>query len=102
MKLTYLALAIVFSIVLISCKKSGINYRSMGVITGEDDRMCMTCGGYYISIDSNHYRFWSLPANSSINLNHAKYPIRILLNWHKDTSTKIPDIITVDAAQQIQ
>lgn len=94
-------LAIVFSIALFSCKKSGISYQNTGIITGEDDRMCSFCGGYYITIDNKDYRFWSLPANSNIKLANGQYPISVALNWHKDTAGRIPDMIIVDAVQKI-
>ncbi|MGN6566706.1 MAG: hypothetical protein ACTHJ0_02075 [Flavipsychrobacter sp.] len=102
MKPIYFLLAIVFAAILFSCKKTGVPYQSNGVITGEDDAMCAFCGGYFIDINAKTYRFFSLPANSDIVLKNGAYPINVLVNWHTDTTNRIPNAIAIDAIARIK
>jgi hypothetical protein len=72
----------------------------VGIITGEDRRYCMCCGGEYITINSVTYRFDSpdIPAGHSfINFNNAdlKFPISVYVKWRPKEKQCIGDEIIV-------
>jgi len=80
---------------LISCQKEeDKGYKSFGLITGPDMRMCPSpcCGGWFIQIDSLTYEFDSLPHNSNIDLQNITFPVYVRLDWEFsdkfDCSTK--------------
>lgn len=62
------------------------NFKSKGIITGPDFRMCICCGGWEIVIENKTYHFSQLPANSGINLDKEKFPLRVKLDWDIDNS----------------
>ena len=64
-------------------KEESNNYESIGIITGQDPRMCPSpcCGGWFIKIDSLTYEFDSLPDNSNINLAKETFPLVVKLDW---------------------
>ena len=68
-------------IALIACSKSEEAYQSKGVITGQDFTMCACCGGWFITIDGENYRFDSLPADSGIILEKETMPLAVKLDW---------------------
>ena len=74
---------VIFTIVitLITCAKSDKAYQSKGVITGQDFTMCACCGGWFITIDGEIYRFDTLPADSGIILEKEKMPLAVELDW---------------------
>ena len=74
-------MVLLWVIMLVCCKADGIKYQSEGVILGPDMRMCACCGGWLITIDAITYRFDSLPAKASIDLQKATFPMKVLLNW---------------------
>jgi hypothetical protein len=77
---------------LISCHKENANdYRSAGIITGPDIRMCACCGGWFIQIDSATYEFDALPDGSKINLETETFPLSVKLDWQLSTLTGCPD-----------
>jgi hypothetical protein len=86
-----------------ACKKCDHQqevYRSHAQITGPDYRKCATCGGYFILIEGQQYRFYELPSGSGINLEAEPMPVNVSLNWHLDTLAFAPDIIKVDAIRK--
>lgn len=70
-----------------SCKKhcGDGKFQSNAQIGEADMRKCSCCGGYFITIDGQQYRFLTLPANSGINLETDPWPINVQLNWHRET-----------------
>jgi hypothetical protein len=64
----------------LGCSKEG-EYRSKGEITGQDIRMCVCCGGYFIKIDNSVYLAPSLPAEFKYDFTNAVYPIQVKLDW---------------------
>jgi hypothetical protein len=70
-----------------------------GIITGEDRRYCMCCGGEYITINSATYRFYStdIPGGSFINFNNAdlKFPIAVYVKWRPKEKQCLGDEISV-------
>jgi hypothetical protein len=78
-------------IALICChKENSSDYKSSGLITGPDVRMCACCGGWFIQIDSTTYEFDTLPDNSKINLETESFPIYVKLDWQLAGSTACP------------
>lgn len=74
-----LATALLFS----SCDKDIHQYKDTGEITGPDLRLCASpcCGGWIIKIKETFYGFDQLPPGSDINLQTAKFPIKVKLDW---------------------
>jgi hypothetical protein len=62
------------------CSKEA-EYRSKGEITGQDIRMCVCCGGWFIKIDNSVYLAPSLPAEFRYDFTNAAYPIPVKLDW---------------------
>jgi hypothetical protein len=68
-------------------------YKSIGIITGPDFRLCPSpcCGGWFIKIDSLTYEFDFLPANSDINLQKETFPLVVKLDWQLSNTIQCPD-----------
>ncbi len=79
----------------ISCSMVDDSYKSSGKITGFDIRECSCCGGYYIEIERNTYRFYNLPQNSNLKLDNPVFPIYVNLDWHPDPNACLGDEIIV-------
>jgi hypothetical protein len=77
--------AIAFSIS--GCYKPQPDYMAKGVITGPDYRKCMCCGGWFITIDSKDYFFWSVPAHSKLDLENETFPLKVKLDWKPAANT---------------
>jgi len=78
----------------ISCQEeNSYNYKSIGIITGQDARMCPSpcCGGWFIKIDSLTYEFDSLPDNSNINLAKETFPLVVKLDWQLSNTLECPN-----------
>jgi|SRR5579871_828884 len=80
-----------FSIVLTACTYNKTEPFSNGVITGPDMRMCPSpcCGGWIIKIDGGTYIFSELPANSGIDLDKEKFPLKVDVVWSRDTTLRL-------------
>ena len=52
-------------------------FQSDGIITGEDYRECMCCGGWFIVIADSTYRFDQLPDGSNIDLRNRSEERRV-------------------------
>lgn len=89
----------VLSIVLLmfglSCSMEEEEFKSNGIITGFDIRECSCCGGYFIEIERNTYRFYELPKNSNLNLENPHFPISVRLDWIPDPNACLGDEIIV-------
>jgi hypothetical protein len=68
----------------ISCNKDTYQYKDQGEIIGADMRLCPgpCCGGWIIKIKESFYGFDQLPAGSGIDLQTAKFPIKVKLDWN--------------------
>ena len=71
----------------VDCKKETDLFKTEGIITGPDVRMCACCGGWFISIDTSSYEFDSVPQGTPIDLDHATFPLKVRFDW--TTSTRI-------------
>lgn len=97
MRKLLLSLSIGTILGLTACDKS-TTYESEGTITGFDLAMCACCGGYFIEIDGEQYRFYeeNLPNNHQLDLNAL--PVDVQLNWDEPTNecTRIIEITEIE------
>jgi hypothetical protein len=84
----------IFNLILFSCSTEP-EYMSQGIITGGDSQMCICCGGWFIEIADNVYRFYNLPDKNDINLNEETFPIKVRLSWKKDPNDCLGDEIII-------
>ena len=76
----FILLLIIFSIsIVISCEKT--NFKNTGTITGADMAMCACCGGYFIDIDGNKYRFEKTELPSDFTFEDKQLPFTVKLDW---------------------
>ncbi len=94
---------IVVTVILISACSDEVNsdFKDMGTITGEDFRRCMCCGGWFIDINSETYRFNKLPENSNLDLNIEEFPIQVYLDWIADENACLGDEIIIERIDKI-
>jgi len=99
MKKVVLILILIFSI---SCSQNDNEniYKSDGLITGIDWTLCVCCGGYFIEIEDEIYRFNEefLPENN-LNLEPENLPLKVKLNW--ELSTSGCEFISITAIQAV-
>lgn len=69
--------------------------KAMASLRDFDDRECVCCGGYYIVIDDSTYRFYEVPENSNLDLQNAKFPLYVRLDWNEDPNACLGDEIIV-------
>ena len=79
---------------LVACKRDN-NLLSEGIITRSDFRKCMCCGGWYIEIDHSTFRFYDLPENNNLDLQHETFPIYVEVSWEKDKNGCLGDEIII-------
>jgi len=79
---------------LVSCQKED-PYLSEGTITGPDFRECACCGGWFIDIGGETYRFQELPCSCSLDLMNEEFPLDVFLDWKKDPDGCLGDEIIV-------
>jgi hypothetical protein len=81
MKIKIIACLLVASLVSSCSKEIAKLYKSEGKITGVDLALCPCCGGWYITIGADTYRFDDVPANSGIDLTKETFPLKVKLDW---------------------
>ena len=86
---------VLMTLLLPACSKEE-GYMSEGSITGPDYRECACCGGWYIVIGPQTYRFQELPEGCSIDLIDAIFPIEVKLDWRIDDTPCLGDEIVVE------
>ena len=82
--------------VLFGCKKE-VDTMNSGQITGPDMSLCPCCGGWFIVIDNNTYRFLELPENSNFDIEDETFPINVNLDWQNDANACLGDEIIISA-----
>lgn len=82
-------------LILISCGKKK-DLMSEGNIIGQDAALCACCGGWFIEIDNNTYRFNNLPEDSELDLMDASFPVSVQLEWIVDSVGCIGDEILIN------
>ena len=90
-------------VILISACSDEVNsdFKDIGTITGEDFRRCMCCGGWFIDINSETYRFNELPENSTLDLNIEEFPIQVNIDWIADENACLGDEIIIERIEKI-
>lgn len=82
MKLKILLISLVT--IIIACSSSTENEcPDEARVLGGDYRECMCCGGWFIEIQSDTFRFQTLPEGSDIELDQNKMPIDVYVEWEK-------------------
>ena len=52
-------------------------------ITGFDPTLCACCGGLFIEIENEIYRFDGVPADSDLVItSETIFPVSVQVNWH--------------------
>lgn len=69
-----------------------------GIITGRDARRCMCCGGWFVDIQGQTYRFMTLPKDADIEL--ETYPVSVTLDWEVDPEACLGDEILVHSIEE--
>ena len=100
MKTINIIASIILILFFISCERGDNEYRSTGVIVGQDLRMCPCCGGWMITIDNSNYDFDNLPVDSGIDLESESFPITVKLDWKLITGG-CPDRIIIQRIKKI-
>ena len=78
-----------------SCQKESVLYKSYGVITGQDYRMCACCGGWFLETGGEIFLFDSIPADSGFELAKETLPLKVRLDWQPVTGSCPANRITI-------
>jgi len=78
-----------------ACSLSEDDFMDNGTITAFDTRECSCCGGFFIDIENDTYRFYTIPGNSDLNLENPVFPINVQLDWTNDANACLGDEIVV-------
>ena len=89
--LKLLAFFILASLIALSCSKD--QSKNEGIITGADARLCMCCGGWFIDIEGDHYRFYQLPKDCELDLSKETFPLAVTVKWSKMKDSCLGDEI---------
>jgi len=89
-----LAIMILSAALVGSCQKEE-PFMDVGIITGPDLRLCACCGGWFINIGNDTYRFMEIPCNCSLDLVNAEFPVIVNIDWEEDPNPCLGDEITV-------
>lgn len=90
-------------ICLMACKKENAATNgslTSAVITGQDFRKCWCCGGWFIEIGSDTFRFKELPAGAKIDLDDAAFPLPVKVKWKLQTDPCMSDLIDIQEIEQ--
>jgi hypothetical protein len=72
------------------------NENTLGFISGYDYRKCVCCGGLFINIDTETYRFYDIPANSGFNYSDTLvFPIPVMVQWKPAQNQCLGDEIEI-------
>ena len=69
-----------------------------GSILGVDPRFCACCGGYFIQIGDETYRFYQEPSCSDLALGVTDYafPLEVWVDWKADPDACLGDEILLE------
>ncbi len=74
--------------------KPVISEKDLGIVTGQDFRECSCCGGWFIDIGEETFRFLEVPKNS-IDLSNETFPLTVELEWSLDSTGCLGDEIII-------
>jgi hypothetical protein len=95
MKKIFLNIILLWSFTIFSCSTEVDEFMNEGTIIGQDVRECACCGGYFIDINKNRFRFYELPDNSNFDLENPAFPIYVKLDWAMHTNLCLGDEIII-------
>ena len=76
--------------------------QSQGRITGPDLRLCACCGGYFIEIEGQTYRFGDLPPGSDVDLSRMEnFPIDVCVDWEPVDNPCMGDEIEIITIEEL-
>ncbi len=76
--------------------------RDNGTITGQDFRRCACCGGWFIEIDEEVYRFTAIPFSTNVDLFNQEFPIEVFVDWSPQEDACLGDEIDVISLDLVQ
>ena len=71
-------------------------------ITERDMRRCACCGGYFIEIGNETYRFLSMPATSSFAFLDDELPMDVIVRWSTDPNQCLGDEIILESIRPVE
>lgn len=105
MKLSNFFSIVVFvsCLLLVSCDKDEpATDLDRGTIIGQDFTFCVCCGGWFIDINEERYRFKVIPSSADIDLINAEFPIDVWIDWTPQNNPCLGneiDVISIELAQ---
>ncbi len=103
MNLRFNVIILLLTIFCIACKDDdeGLKIDSdFGVVTSADFRLCACCGGWFIEIEDQLYRFYELPENS-ISISDEEFPLRVDVKWELDQDGCMGDEIIITSIEKM-
>ncbi|MDX1941752.1 MAG: hypothetical protein SFU99_14425 [Saprospiraceae bacterium] len=91
-------LLLAFTVILLtfSCHDAERDFRSEGLITGPDARLCVCCGGWFIQIEGEPYRaYLSAEQFRTLNIDLSELPLPVRLDWELQSQPCLGDEIIV-------
>lgn len=67
-------------------------FETNGIITGQDFRKCVCCGGWVVKIDSTEYMINSFPDDLEFNLENETLPLPVSLTYETEPCATIQRI----------
>lgn len=85
-----------------SCKKEN-DFESQGIVFALDGRKCANpcCGGYFIKIKNDTFRFDPLKVPLNWDVTTEKMPFNVKLNWEKTPLECAKELISVSKIEKI-
>jgi hypothetical protein len=81
-----------------SCEKEQEKEDAMqeATITSFDVSLCACCGGWFVTIEGQRFRFYELPESKiSLDLTKQKLPLTLRISWKPKEKPCMPDLIDV-------
>ena len=93
------ALSILALAATLGCNKATV-IKNNATILGADYRMCASCGGWFIEIERDTFRFFEVPSNSNVDLNSASFPLQVDAKWRELEDECMNDLIEVTSLKR--
>ncbi|MBC8343337.1 MAG: hypothetical protein ISR55_05800 [Bacteroidetes bacterium] len=81
-----IAFFILYILIAVSCSKDKPVVFD-GVISGPDMRKSVCCGGWFIEVEGETFRFLAVPDDCNIDLNQESFPLQVGVNWIKEAES---------------
>lgn len=83
----------------LGCNKATVA-KDSATILGADYRKCGCCGGWFIEIEQDTFRFFEAPNNSNVDLNSTSYPLKVDVKWRELEDACMSDLIEVTSLKK--